>query len=99
MRRWLPILTMSILAAGCTVNTPPAPAVTAAMAASGHVTQQQLTIGRTLFVSRCIDCHVLPEISEHSRDEWPGIVARMAKRAELKPEEQRAVAAYILAAR
>lgn len=63
------------------------------------VTQQQLNEGRSLFVSRCIECHVLPEIAEHSANEWPHLVDTMAKRADLKAEEHRAVIAYLLAAR
>ncbi len=64
-----------------------------------QATQEQLKQGRSLFVSRCIECHVLPEIGAHQSNEWPVLVARMAKRADLKPDERRAVTAYILAVR
>lgn len=93
---------MSILCgSGCT-STPTAPPLTAAIIKSGgraHATQQQLSEGRSLFVSRCIECHVLPAISEHTAAEWPGVVNKMAKRADLDPDDHRAVVAYILAVR
>jgi mono/diheme cytochrome c family protein len=94
------VLLSILLGAGCESTTPSAPPVTAAVINAGakaHVTQQQLTEGRSLFVTRCIECHVLPVISEHPAAEWPGLVDKMAKRAELKPNEHDAVTAYILA--
>jgi len=55
--------------------------------------------GRNVFASRCIECHVLPAIPNYSADRWPRIVHWMSDRAALKPADQEAVIAYILAAR
>ena len=57
-----------------------------------------LAAGRKVFVSRCIECHALPEIAAHPATAWPGLVQRMAKRADLTPTEHDALLAYILAA-
>jgi hypothetical protein len=54
---------------------------------------------RSCHVTRCIDCHTLPAIKDHPSAEWPGLVKRMAKRADLKPKEYDAIVAYILAAK
>jgi hypothetical protein len=78
------------------------PPVTAQMAKTGtsqHVDLAALREGRTLFVSRCIECHTLPVVSAHSASEWPRLIDEMAGRASLKPPERNAVLAYILAAR
>ena len=45
------------------------PPVTAEMAKTGanqHVDLATLREGRTLFVSRCIECHTLPPIAAHN---------------------------------
>jgi hypothetical protein len=78
------------------------PPVTADLARAGvrqHVDLVALREGRALFVSRCIECHTLPPISQHSATEWPKLIDEMAGRANLKPAERDAVLGYILAAR
>ncbi|MFN2475584.1 MAG: hypothetical protein ABR526_04500 [Chthoniobacterales bacterium] len=37
-------------------------------------------------------------VGEHSADKWPGIIAKMQKRAGLQQAERDAVLAYLLAA-
>jgi mono/diheme cytochrome c family protein len=83
------------------VGTNP-PVVTPAMArasSSPTVAMAQLQQGRTLFGSRCIECHTLPPITAHTASEWPHLINEMAARANLKPNEREAVLAYVLAAR
>ena len=78
------------------------PPVTAELARAGalqHVDLAALREGRALFVSRCIECHTLPAVSQHSATEWPRIIDEMAGRASLKSTERDAVLAYILVAR
>jgi mono/diheme cytochrome c family protein len=85
---------------GTTSFTPPPP-VTAEFARAGahqHVDLAALREGRTLFVSRCIECHTLPAVSQHSATEWPRLIDEMAGRANLKSAERDAVLAYILVA-
>ena len=84
---------------GTTSFTPPP--VTAELARAGahqHVDLAALREGRALFVSRCIECHTLPAVSQHSATEWPRLIDEMAGRANLKSTERDAVLAYILVA-
>ncbi len=84
---------------GTTNFTPPP--VTAELAPAGarqHVELATLRQGRALFVSRCIECHTLPNVAQHSATEWPRLIDEMAGRASLKSRERDAVLAYILAA-
>jgi mono/diheme cytochrome c family protein len=84
---------------GTTNFTPPP--VTPELARTGahqHVDLAALREGRTLFVSRCIECHTLPAVSQHSATEWPRLIDEMAGRANLKSAERDAVLAYILVA-
>ena len=67
--------------------------------ASLRTSLAMLREGRTLFVSRCIECHTLPAVGKHTAAEWPALIDGMAGRANLKPEQRGAVLAYILAAR
>jgi mono/diheme cytochrome c family protein len=86
---------------GCQSTPPGAPPVSAAMvlsAARQHADMATLTAGRTLFVGRCARCHALPDVAAHSAAEWHGIVAHMAKRSGLKPDQSEAVLSYIIAA-
>jgi len=55
--------------------------------------------GRTLFVSRCIECHTLPAVSRYNAAAWPRLVDKMSGRANLKPAERDAIVAYLLAVR
>jgi cytochrome c1 len=87
---------------GCeTASWRPPPPVTAEWAqpaAQRHVDVGRLRKGRTLFVSRCIECHTLPVVSRYKESDWPCIVHEMGGRANLKPPESDAVLAYILVA-
>jgi mono/diheme cytochrome c family protein len=64
-----------------------------------HADAAMLATGRSLFVGRCAHCHALPAVAEHTAQQWPGIVEHMSKRSGLKPDQSRAVLAYLLAAR
>ena len=81
---------------GCeTTSTNIPPPVTTAMTKSRNA--KDLNDGRQLFVTRCLDCHSLPVIAEHSTTEWPHLVDKMSGRAHLKPEQRDEIVAYILA--
>ena len=81
-------------------NAPPpiTPAVAKAGSTSG-ASPNTLERGRIVFASRCIECHVLPAVANYPAERWPRIVHWMSDRAALKPADQEAVIAYILAAR
>jgi hypothetical protein len=78
------------------------PPVTPQMAAAikaRPVNVALLQKGRTLLVHRCIECHTLPPLWHYKTEDWSKIVNSMAHRASLKPAEQDAIIAYILAVR
>jgi len=79
------------------------PPVTPQMAGSNSRRQDvdldKLRQGRTLFVHRCIECHILPPLWHYTPKDWTEIVNSMSHRASLKPAERDAVIAYILAVR
>src|SRR3954452_21800204 len=54
--------------------------------------------GRSLFVSRRIECHALPAIRRYPEGRWRRIVNWMADRASLRSSDREAMTAYILAA-
>jgi len=86
---------------GCGTTSFAPPPVTEELARAGarqHVDLATLHEGRALFTSRCIECHTLPAISQHSATEWPGLIDEMAGRASLKSTQRDAVLAYILVA-
>lgn len=68
---------------------------------AGRTTEETklLATGRSLYVTRCIECHSLPRAKEHPAAEWPALVKRMARRSDLTPADQQAVTAYIQALR
>jgi cytochrome c5 len=103
--RWgwvgLTLAAASILTGCESTPSAPAPPVTAAMVQSGarqHYDAASLTTGRSLFVGRCARCHALPAVGGQGTEDWPGIMAEMAKRSGLKPDQTKVVLAYILAA-
>jgi cytochrome c1 len=82
-------------------NFAPPPEVSPALIANArpdHVGAEQLQNGRRLFVSHCLECHTLPSVTKHTRDEWPHFVSRMSGRAHLSTGEQAAIVAYLRAA-
>ncbi len=97
----LPALGMLFLA-GCESTSPSgAPAVSAAMVQTGarqHADAATLAAGRQLFVGRCARCHALPNVAEHTAQQWPEIVSEMAKRSGLNGDQSRSVLAYLAAA-
>jgi cytochrome c5 len=87
-----------LLFAACGTTSLDAPPVTAALVGNRR-NAQELTLGRNVFVNRCIECHTLPRIHEHTAADWPRIVNKMSARADLTPAEHEALVAYILAVR
>ena len=98
-----PLLALAIIllfVVSCADYAPP-PAISPALIASAHLDQadaSQLSRGRALFVSRCLECHTLPSVTKHSPGEWPHLIGRMAARANLSASEQEAITVYLRAA-
>jgi len=82
-------------------NFAPPPEVSSTLISNArpdHVDVGQLQNGRRLFVSHCLECHTLPQVTKYNREQWPHLVSRMAARANLNIADQSAVVAYLRAA-
>lgn len=96
MRRYF--LALLLFFAGCAsekFGSPPAVASLPGLSAGNVAT---FTEGRTLFTTRCLECHTLPPVKKYPAERWPHLVAAMAARAELNKEQEAAVVAYLHAA-
>ena len=96
------LLIGGLLFASCQSNPAAAPPVTEAFIQAGlraNADRQTLAEGRRLFLNRCIACHALPEIARYDRERLPGIISWMSERAHLSPEQQDAVAKYLVTVR
>ena len=85
--------------AGCQIYSNPAPLISAETAKHAGQSDAVLREGRALFVTRCIECHALPVVTHHRAEIWPHLVDKMAARADLKPAEREALAAYLVTLR
>jgi mono/diheme cytochrome c family protein len=83
---------------GCTAGPPPISTAIIASGAERGAGVDQLTNGRSLFVSRCLQCHALPQIGGRSPAGWRKIVSQMAGRSHLSSSDEEAVVAYLIAA-
>jgi hypothetical protein len=99
------VIVAGLLAAGCFPKAAPVPP---AVAASGvtrastrwpGVTAEALSMGRDRFVAKCNGCHGYPDLRAISEERWPGIVARMGKKADLGDQERDALLHFVLASR
>jgi hypothetical protein len=99
--RWMPTILLTLFLPGCAFDQFTPPPVSPALIANSrhdHADAPTLSHGRTLFVSRCLECHTLPPVTKYSRDEWPYLVSRMSNRANLSASDQSAIIAYLRAA-
>jgi mono/diheme cytochrome c family protein len=89
--------------AGCQSNlSTSAPQITASFIRAGIREKSDahtLSQGRAVFLSRCIQCHALPEVAGFDAPRLTAIVAKMSGRANLTPEQHEAVLKYLLTAR
>jgi hypothetical protein len=101
MKKILNLLVVVACLVACeSINyVPPATPQMAAAIKGQPVNVALLQKGRRLLAHRCIECHTLPPLWHYKIEDWPEIVNSMAHRASLKPAEQDAVVAYILAVR
>ena len=54
-----------------------------------------LTAGRSIFVSRCIQCHALQDVSRFDGPRLTAIVGMMSRRANLNPAQHDALLKYL----
>ena len=101
MRKRAPLIFLAFLLSACAADPFAPPRISSALlnrARLDNVTPQELSAGRSLFATRCLECHTLPSVAKYSRDQWPGLVARMSGRANLSAAERALVVAYLRAA-
>jgi mono/diheme cytochrome c family protein len=104
-RQWLPSLLACLFLSACfpKAGTVPGPlsaaALESAQARWPGTSAEELEQGRQLFLNHCDSCHSLPDRAAYSEAEWPGLVRRMGKKADLKEAERELVLRFILANR
>ena len=59
-------------------------------------TVAHLAMGKTAFENSCGKCHDLPNQTDHSAQDWVGIMNRMAPKAKLTEEQHEMVYDYIV---
>ena len=94
------LTTLAILSSGCAGQLP---RITADLARKASrwwpgITQEQLALGRSLYVRRCSGCHALILPSKHPPQRWEAEVGKMAAAAKLDSSETRTIARYLIAA-
>lgn len=93
------LLLFTLALSGCGTLETTAPPVTDALSRGAGVSSAELKSGRQLLAVRCTSCHSLEPIAKYTPDEWRANVRDMAARAGLSADEERAVTAYLVAAR
>jgi cytochrome c5 len=76
-----------------------APLPTTAMASASGTTLPTLQRGHALFISQCTRCHEAQLPATVQAKDWHTVLPGMAWNAGLKPQDERAILAYILAAK
>ncbi len=92
----------TLLLEGCESGSSSAPPITAPLVRAGirqNAEARRLTEGRLVFLSRCIECHALPQIEKYTPDRLREIVATMSGRASLSADEHDAALKYLLTIR
>jgi len=64
---------------------------------NGHVTSlDSLTLGRSLFLQRCSECHNLKRPTKMPATRWPDVVRDMAVDGKIPPEQQKLITQYLV---
>jgi cytochrome c5 len=101
MKKALPLLAFVAFLPACApapkTATPPVP--DAAMSARSKVKLQTLQRGHAVYLANCGRCHeyILPK--DVSREDWHVVVPGMAWNASISPKDEKAVTAYVMAAK
>lgn len=64
-----------------------------------HADGRTLDLGRSVLLSRCIQCHALPDATQYDSPRLTAVVAKMAGRANLTEAQHDALLRYLLTAR
>ena len=57
---------------------------------------ENLALGKTIFDNSCGKCHDLPNPTDHSAQDWVGIMNRMAPKSKLNDDQHAMVYDYIV---
>ena len=60
------------------------------------ITSEHLTQGKVVFHNSCAKCHDLPSPTDHSAQDWVGIMNSMAPKAKLNEGQHQMVYDYIV---
>ena len=52
--------------------------------------------GNELFVRSCARCHKLKDPAKYTREQWPGLVNKMQKRAKITDEQKALIISYLV---
>jgi mono/diheme cytochrome c family protein len=79
---------------------PPPPSSTspAPPAATTAITYEagDITVGKTVYETKCGRCHGLKNTADYTVERWPGIMRSMAPKAKLNEIETKQVTAYVM---
>lgn len=96
--RIVPLLALTVFSCAPEIG-PVAPAVTPAMVARSGKSEGSLQVGRALYVAHCGRCHELQMPESVSDAEWHVVVPGMAWNAGLSKQDEKAIHAYLIAAK
>lgn len=91
------VCAVTLALAGC--GYPKSAPVPAAPGPAASAQWPDAAEGRQLFVANCNKCHGYPDVRSEPEAEWPSIIERMAKKAELDAAQRDKVLHFVQAAR
>lgn len=83
----------AIAVVGILASCTPQPAV---VKGSKMNTVETLALGKTAFENSCAKCHDLPNPTDHSAQDWVGLMNSMAPKAKLNDQQHEMVYDYIV---
>lgn len=93
------VLLLCAMGCGATSSSITPAMLDAAKRRSPGASEASLERGRAAFAKKCKECHTLPDPASKTADEWPGLVEKMGKMAELDAPARQDVLSYVLAVR
>jgi hypothetical protein len=102
---WSILFAVGLSSVGCYPKAGSAPtALSAGSVASASArwpgaTAASLEAGRDAFIDHCNACHSYPDLAAIGDERWPGVLAKMGKKAHLTASETEEVLHFILASR
>ena len=65
-----------------------APALALTVASAHDLTEKELVTARKIYDAKCVKCHRMYDPKDYSGEEWRLWMAKMSKKARLKPSQQ-----------